>query len=66
MRIKFVLSFCVFDKKWKEIGEVCNMGKEEGIEKVIKMMKEEKMWDRDFEFVKVYDFYFWDNVEMNF
>ncbi|WP_260980871.1 hypothetical protein, partial [Staphylococcus saprophyticus] len=66
MTINFVFTFSVFDKKSKEIAELCNIPNDQRIQKVIKIMKEQNISDTDFEFLKLYDFYFSDNLDINF
>ena len=66
MTINFVFTFSVFDKKSKEIAALCNIPNDQRIQKVIKIMKEQNISDTDFEFLKLYDFYFSDNQDINF
>lgn len=66
MTINFVFTFSVFDKKSKEIAELCNIPNDQRIQKVIKIMKEQNIPDTDFEFLKLYDFYFADNPDIIF
>ena len=66
MTINFVFTFSIFDKKSKEIAELCNIPNDQRIQKVIKIMKEQNISDTDFEFLKLYDFYFADNPDIIF
>ncbi|HCZ8106253.1 hypothetical protein NGB78_12865 [Staphylococcus arlettae] len=66
MTINFVFTFSVFDKTSKEISELCNIPNDQRIQNVIKTMKEQNISDTDFEFLKIYDFYFADNPDINF
>lgn len=66
MTINFVFTFSVFDKTSKEIAELCNIPNDQQIQKVIKIMKDQNISDTDFEFLKLYDFYFSDNPDINF
>ncbi|HBI1012768.1 TPA: hypothetical protein ACGRLZ_003138 [Listeria monocytogenes] len=66
MTINFTFIFSVFDKTSKEIAELCNIPNDQRIQKVIKIMKEQNIPDTDFEFLKLYDFYFADNPDIIF
>ncbi len=66
MTINFVFTFSIFDKTSKEIAELCNIPNNQRIQTVIKIMKEQNISDTDFEFLKLYDFYFADNPDINF
>ncbi|HIH8148600.1 TPA: hypothetical protein ACYS2D_002779 [Staphylococcus aureus] len=66
MTINFTFTFSVFDKASKEIAELCNILNDQRIQKVIKIMKEQNIPDTDFEFLKLYDFYFADNPDIIF
>jgi hypothetical protein len=66
MTINFTFTFSVFDKTSKEIAGLCNIPNDQRIQKVIKIMKEQNISDTDFEFLKLYDFYFADNPDINF
>lgn len=66
MTINFVFTFSVFDKTSKEIAELCNIPNDQRIQKIIKIMKDQNISDTDFEFLKLYDFYFADNLDINF
>ena len=66
MTINFVFTFSIFDKTSKEISKLCNIPNDQRILKVIKIMKEQNISDTDFEFLKLYDFYFADNPDINF
>lgn len=66
MTINFTFIFSVFDKTSKEIAELCNIPNDQRIQKVIKIMKEQNIPDTDFEFLKLYDFYFADKPYINF
>ncbi|MGN7577268.1 UNVERIFIED_CONTAM: hypothetical protein MZV16_14275 [Staphylococcus aureus] len=66
MTINFTFTFSVFDKTSKEISELCNIPNDQRIQNVIKTMKEQNISDTDFEFLKIYDFYFADNPDINF
>ncbi|HEE9175395.1 hypothetical protein [Staphylococcus aureus] len=66
MKLNIEFTFSVFDKTSKEIAELCNIPNDERIQKVIKIMKEQNIPDTDFEFLKIYDFYFADNPDIIF
>lgn len=65
MTINFVFTFSVFDKTSKEIAKLCNIQNDQRIQQAIKIMKENNMPNNDFEFLKLYDFYFADNPDIN-
>lgn len=65
MTINFVFTFSVFDKTSKEIAKLCNIPNDQRIQKIIKVMKDQNISDTDFEFLKLYDFYFADNPDIN-
>ncbi|PTK89008.1 MULTISPECIES: hypothetical protein [Staphylococcus] len=66
MTINFTFTFSVFDKTSKEIADLCNITNDQRIQKVIQIMKKQNISDTDFEFLKLYDFYFADNPDINF
>ncbi|WP_436937906.1 hypothetical protein [Staphylococcus xylosus] len=66
MKINFTFTFSVFDKTSKEIADLCNIPNDQRIQKVIQIMKKQNISDTDFEFLKLYDFYFADNPDINF
>ena len=65
MTINFVFTFSVFDKTSKEIAKLYNIPNDQRIQKIIKIMKDQNISDTDFEFLKLYDFYFADNPDIN-
>ncbi|UXU53838.1 hypothetical protein [Staphylococcus arlettae] len=66
MTINFTFTFSVFDKTSKEIADLCNIPNDQRIQKVIQIMKKQNISYTDFEFLKLYDFYFADNPNINF
>ncbi len=66
MTINFEFTFSVFDKTSKEISELCNIPNDQRIHQAIKIMKEHNIPNNDFEFLRLYDFYFADNPIINF
>lgn len=66
MKINFVFTFSVFDKKSKEIAKLCNIPNDKRIQQTIKIMKKNNIPNNDFEFLKLYDFYFADNPDIIF
>ncbi|HDD8079051.1 TPA: hypothetical protein ACU231_002703 [Staphylococcus aureus] len=66
MTMNFTFTFSIFDKTSKEIAKACNIPNDQRIQKVIKIMKEQNISNTDFEFIKLYDFYFADNPDINF
>ena len=65
MTLNFVFTFSVFDKTSKEIAKLYNIPNDQRIQKIIKIMKDQNISDTDFEFLKLYDFYFADNPDIN-
>ncbi|MDW8568845.1 hypothetical protein [Staphylococcus shinii] len=66
MTINFEFTFSVFDKTSQEISDLCDIPKDQRIRKTIQIMKMENISDTDFEFLKLYDFYFADKPYINF
>ena len=66
MTINFEFTFSVFDKTSQEISDLCDIPNDQRIRKTIQIMKMENIYDTDFEFLKVYDFYFADKLYINF
>lgn len=64
MTINFEFTFSVFDKTSKEISELCNIPNDQRIQQAIKIMKEHNIPNNDFEFLRLYDFYFADNPDI--
>ncbi|AKS68045.1 hypothetical protein [Staphylococcus coagulans] len=64
MKLNFIFTFSILDKTSKDISELCNIPNDQRIQELIKLMKDHNIPDTDYEFLKLYDFYFADNPDI--